>query len=104
MQPLIFSYQLSPTFCCLIVTLLAFTLFMKHQRIIHNYEKPKLPPGPTPWPIVGNIPEMLANRTTFRWIQKIMNDMNKNIACIRLGRVHVILVSDSTISRELCVK
>jgi hypothetical protein len=55
--------------------------------------KPKLPPGPKPWPIVGNLPEMLANKPTTRWIHKMMEELNTEIACIRLGNVHVIPVT-----------
>ena len=67
-------------------------------------KRPNLPPGPKPWPIVGNLPEMLANKPTFRWIQKIMNDLDTEIACIRLGNIHVIPVSSPSIARELLIK
>jgi cytochrome P450 len=62
--------------------------------------KPKLPPGPKPWPIVGNLPEMLANKPTTRWIHKMMEELNTKIACIRLGNVHVIPVTCPTIAYE----
>ncbi|KAK2386557.1 hypothetical protein P8452_24908 [Trifolium repens] len=62
--------------------------------------KPKLPPGPKPWPIVGNLPEMLANKPTTRWIHKMMEELNTEIACIRLGNVHVIPVTCPTIAYE----
>ncbi|KAJ1422945.1 Cytochrome P450 [Sesbania bispinosa] len=75
------------------------TSFIKSINHQHNTGKPiKLPPGPKPWPIVGNLPEMLANEPTFRWIQNLMNDLNTEIACIRLGNVHVIPVSSPEIA------
>ncbi|MED6217190.1 hypothetical protein PIB30_015308 [Stylosanthes scabra] len=67
-------------------------------------KKPKLPPGPKSWPIVGNIPEMLTNKPTFRWIQNIMDDLDTEIACIRLGNIHVILVTSPSIAREFLMK
>ncbi|KAL9319503.1 hypothetical protein ACSQ67_011342 [Phaseolus vulgaris] len=63
-----------------------------------------LPPGPKPWPIIGNLPEMLANRPTFRWIHNLMKEMNTQIACIRLGNIHVIPITCPTIAREFLRK
>ncbi|KAL4581620.1 hypothetical protein LXL04_006143 [Taraxacum kok-saghyz] len=58
------------------------------------------PPGPKPLPYIGNIITMLRNKPTFRWIHKMMDDMNTKILCLRLGNVHVIAVSDPKIARE----
>ncbi|KAK2453929.1 isoleucine N-monooxygenase [Trifolium repens] len=69
-----------------------------------NPKKYKLPPGPKPWPIVGNLPEMLANNSPTRWIHKIMEEMNTEIACIRLGNVHVIPITCPTIACEFLRK
>ncbi|GJY56190.1 valine N-monooxygenase 1-like protein [Tanacetum coccineum] len=43
---------------------------------------------------------MLRNKPTFRWIHGLMDQMNTKIVCIRLGRVHVIAVSDPKIACE----
>nr|KYP46472.1 Tyrosine N-monooxygenase [Cajanus cajan] len=80
-------------------------MITKAQRpnSIEKYSKkqrPKLPPGPKPWPIIGNLPEMLANKPTHRWIHKLMKEMNTEIACIRLGNVYVIPVTSPTIATE----
>ncbi|MED6164383.1 hypothetical protein PIB30_089477 [Stylosanthes scabra] len=77
---------------------------LKHNDSTKKSKKPRLPPGPKPWPIVGNLPEMLANKPTFRWIQNIMNDLNTEIACIRLGNIHVIPVTSPSIAREILMK
>ncbi|KAF7154631.1 hypothetical protein RHSIM_Rhsim01G0043600 [Rhododendron simsii] len=59
-----------------------------------------LPPGPKPWPFVGSLPELLKNKPTFRWVHKMMEEMNTEIMCIRLGNVHVIPVTSPEIAIE----
>ncbi|XP_057428527.1 isoleucine N-monooxygenase 2-like isoform X2 [Lotus japonicus] len=73
--------------------------FIEIPTKLHN-----LPPGPKPWPIVGNLPEMLANKPAPQWIHKMMEEMNTEIACIRLGNVHVIPVTSPAIAREFLRK
>ncbi|QHO48505.1 Isoleucine N-monooxygenase [Arachis hypogaea] len=87
---------------CIIILLFIKLLKLNDSR--KKSKKPRLPPGPKPWPIVGNLPQMLANKPTLRWIQNIMNDLNTEIACIRLGNVHVIPVTSPSIAREILMK
>ncbi|XP_062105141.1 tryptophan N-monooxygenase CYP79A68-like [Humulus lupulus] len=64
-----------------------------------------LPPGPSPWPILGNIPEILRNRLAYQWIHRLMKEMNTDIACIRLGTAtHLITVTSPEIAREFLKK
>ncbi|KAH9770984.1 Phenylalanine N-monooxygenase [Citrus sinensis] len=60
-----------------------------------------LPPGPSPWPIVGNLPEMWRKKPAFNWIHDVMKELNTDIACIRLGNVHVIPVTSPEIALEV---
>ncbi|KAK7382233.1 hypothetical protein VNO80_01017 [Phaseolus coccineus] len=85
-------------FLCFIIMLKA--LMPNLIRKYSKKQKPKLPPGPKPWPIVGNIPEMLANKPAHQWIHNLMKEMNTEIACFRLGNTHVIPVICPTIARE----
>ncbi|XP_035548265.1 tryptophan N-monooxygenase CYP79A68-like isoform X2 [Juglans regia] len=64
----------------------------------------QLPPGPTPWPIVGNLPELWRNKPAFRWIDGLLESLNTEIACIRLGGVHVIPVTSPELAREFLKK
>ncbi|KAK8674308.1 hypothetical protein V6N13_112601 [Hibiscus sabdariffa] len=69
--------------------------------------RPSLPPGPKPWPIVGNLPELIKSKkktSVSHWIHSFMKEMNTEISCIRLGNVHVILVTCPEISREFFKK
>ncbi|KAJ7959935.1 Cytochrome P450 [Quillaja saponaria] len=89
-------------FALILVVLTSFLFLKRFLSYPQNVEsmRPRLPPGPKPWPIVGNLPEMLRNKPAFRWIHKLMKDMNTEIACIRLGNVHVIPVTSPELSRE----
>ncbi|KAG9453315.1 hypothetical protein H6P81_006219 [Aristolochia fimbriata] len=82
-----------PTILLLLIVLVLSFLFFR--QYYHNYSKStttvRLPPGPTPWPIVGNLPEIYFNRPTFRWVTSVVSDTD--IGCIKLGSVHVIVVS-----------
>ncbi|KAK3441195.1 hypothetical protein EUGRSUZ_B01522 [Eucalyptus grandis] len=87
------------------------TLFLIHikkikSRSIHKNGKsePQLPPGPAPWPIIGCVPEMLREKSTFRWIHCLVKEMDTDIACIRLGNVHVIPVTCPEIAQEFLKK
>lgn len=89
----------------LLAMITCFIIMIKALRnnFIENYsnkQKPKLPPGPKPWPIVGNLPEMLANKPAHKWIHNLMKEMNTEIACIRLGNAYVIPVTCPTIASE----
>ncbi|GLT87938.1 hypothetical protein SLE2022_059870 [Rubroshorea leprosula] len=103
----IFNYSIHfPTSIFYPSILLCFFCFLLYLFKVIQFQgskkKPKLPPlppGPKPWPLVGNLPEMLINKPTYRWIHNLMHEMNKEIACICLGNVHVIVVTCPEIGR-----
>jgi len=93
----------------LLAIITCFIIMIKTLRsnFIESYskkQKPNLPPGPKPWPIVGNLPEMLANKPAYKWIHNLMKEMNTEIACIRLGNAYVIPVTCPTIATEFLRK
>ncbi|XP_026412191.1 isoleucine N-monooxygenase 2-like isoform X2 [Papaver somniferum] len=63
-----------------------------------------LPPGPSPWPILGSIPALVRNKPRYKWILGLMKEMNTVIACIRLGNVHIIPVTSPELAREFLQK
>ncbi|OMP08425.1 hypothetical protein COLO4_06486 [Corchorus olitorius] len=66
--------------------------------------KSKKSVGPTPWPVIGNLPEIWSNKPAFRWILGLMKQLDTDIACIRLGNTHVIPVTCPEIAREFLKK
>lgn len=86
-------------------TLALFSLTVVLSLAIRYLRKPKgdheLPPGPTGWPVIGNLLQMVKNRPTHLWIHRVMKDMQTEIACFRFAGVHVIAVTSSEIAREV---
>ncbi|KAF3623222.1 putative agamous-like MADS-box protein AGL86-like [Capsicum annuum] len=79
-----------------------------NATVRNNKTNKPFPPGPKSWPILGSLPQMLLNKNPafHNWIHKIMEEMDTEIACIRLGNVHVIPVTspDSVFSsRPICM-
>ncbi|XP_027337514.1 isoleucine N-monooxygenase 1-like [Abrus precatorius] len=95
-----------PSFLAVIAGIIMIIKALRSDAIqkYSNKQKPKLPPGPKPWPIVGNLPEMLTNKPVQKWINKLMKEMNTEIACFRLGNAYVIPVTCPTIATEFLRK
>ncbi|KAK9124738.1 hypothetical protein Sjap_014340 [Stephania japonica] len=100
------SYTFPTTALVLLTSIVLFLIQFGSKKNGNKYHKgsAKLPPGPTPWPLIGNIPELLKKRPAFRWIHKLMKEMNTEIACIRLGNVHIIPVTCPEMAREFLKK
>ncbi|EEF41166.1 conserved hypothetical protein [Ricinus communis] len=92
--------SLSSPHLILLLAMVLFRLLINQKLKCQRAKQLSLPPGPKLWPVVGCLRPMLTNRPTFRWIHKLMEEMNTGIACIRLGNVHVIPVTSPEITRE----
>uniref|UniRef100_A0A0E0P5D3 Cytochrome P450 n=1 Tax=Oryza rufipogon TaxID=4529 RepID=A0A0E0P5D3_ORYRU len=63
-------------------------------------KQPKLPPGSATMPVLGNIQQILMNKPVFRWIHRLLDEMDTEILCLRLGSVHVIAIASPEMARE----
>ncbi|PON55405.1 Cytochrome P [Parasponia andersonii] len=88
-------------FIIVIATLLFSSNLSKTKRAS---SQPTLPPGPSPWPVLGCVPEMWRNRPAYKWVHRLMQQLGTDIACVRLGNTHVIAVSSPEIAREFLKK
>nr|ART92263.1 CYP79A120 [Dacrydium balansae] len=63
-----------------------------------------LPPGPRPWPVVGNLPELMYNPPPYKWLHSLLTKYSSPIVCVRLGEVHVIVVDNPELASEILKK
>ncbi|KAJ8649812.1 hypothetical protein MRB53_002847 [Persea americana] len=93
-----------PTTALLFLGSFLFFLLQFRSEKHKDQKSPPLPPGRKPWPIVGNLTELVMNKPAFRWILRLMKEMNTEIACIKLDNVHVIPVTCPEIGCEFLKK
>ncbi|RLM55055.1 tyrosine N-monooxygenase-like [Panicum miliaceum] len=98
------SLPTSTIFKALVLVVVAMVCLVQTRRPKRKMRTASLPPGPVPWPIVGNLPEMMLNKPAFRWIHLVMKELGADIACIKLGNVHVIPITCPAIAREVLRK
>ncbi|KAL0307876.1 UNVERIFIED_CONTAM: Phenylalanine N-monooxygenase CYP79D16 [Sesamum angustifolium] len=84
---------------------LSFATMILNKRLrLTKRTVPSLPPGPMGYPIIGCFPKMMKNKPAFRWIHRLMQEINTEIACIRLGNAYVIPVTSPKLAREFLKK
>ncbi|XP_015072356.2 isoleucine N-monooxygenase 1-like [Solanum pennellii] len=85
----------------IILTIFISIILKKWNTSVRNYNKP-FPPGPKSWPIIGCLPQIfLKNKhALINRIHRIMEEMNTEIACIRVGNYHVIPVTSPELACE----
>ncbi|XP_057763627.1 tryptophan N-monooxygenase CYP79A68-like [Salvia miltiorrhiza] len=89
-----------------LLAILYFSVSLIFLKLIYSIKKrstappPPLPPGPPAYPVVGSLPEMLSKKPAFQWMHNLMQKLNTEIVCVRLGGVHVIAVASPELSRE----
>ncbi|CAM0877272.1 unnamed protein product [Alopecurus aequalis] len=88
------------------VLVMLIVIYVVVQRLSSKWTPSSLslPPGPSPWPVVGSLPKLKLNNPAFRWIHQVMEQMGSDIACFHLGGVHVIPITCPRIAREVLKK
>ncbi|XP_002450980.2 tyrosine N-monooxygenase-like [Sorghum bicolor] len=87
-------------------TLLCLALFLYRVKAtsLKKTELHRLPPGPAGLPVLGSMHGLVLKRPVFRWIHRLLKDMNTNVLCLRFGAVHVVVVACPVVARDVLRK
>nr|WMX25292.1 cytochrome P450 monooxygenase CYP76AD-2 [Lophophora williamsii] len=83
------------------ITLFVALLIITLHFLIRNPRKSKLPPGPKPWPIIGNI-HLLGSKP-----HRSVADLSKTygpLMTLRLGSITTIVISSPDVAKEMFLK
>jgi phenylalanine N-monooxygenase len=83
---------------------LALFLYRAKATSLKKTELHRQPPGPAGLPILGSMHCLVLKRPVFRWIHRLLKDMNTNVLCLLFGGVHVVVVACPEIAREVLRK
>ncbi|EOY20105.1 Cytochrome p450 79a2, putative [Theobroma cacao] len=88
----------------MLLVIFLFVVKAKGKASKRKSNQAPFPPGPTPWPIIGNPPEIWRKRPAFRWIHGLMKEHHTDILCARLANSHVVAVTSPVIAPEFLKK
>ncbi|KAG9137349.1 hypothetical protein Leryth_024581 [Lithospermum erythrorhizon] len=96
---------LCPETLTLAIVFIFFIYNITKDRKKNRKVKPfPLPPGPKPWPMIGCLLDMVTNKPAFKWIHGYMAKINSEIACFRIGNVHVVSITSPELACEIVKK
>ena len=100
------SHAYTVALVTILCTLLCLALFLYRVKAtsLKKTELHRLPPGPAGLPVLGSMHCLVLKRPVFRWIHRLLKDMNTSVLCLRFGAVHVVVVACPEIAREVVRK